>query len=394
MSQRLSIHARLFGLALCGSLVACTSVNTMLEGDKVDYKSSASRSVSLDVPPDLTQLSRDTRYQSGSGAISASAMQAPPGVALAQAAASAPSSLAPNRLGEVRLERAGSQRWLVTQQTPEQLWPQLLAFWQERGFKLETEQRETGLMETNWNENRAKLPQDLIRRTIGRVFDSVYDTGERDLFRTRLERGADGTEIYISHRGMVEVVSGGALKDSTVWQPRPADPELEALMLSRLMAKLGGKQEQEKLAAAAATSAAALPQAGAATPVASRARLLGGAPGSGLQIDDAFDRAWRRVGLALDRSGFTVEDRDRAQGLYYVRYVDPAQGSGKSEAGFFSKLFGGGKQTTPGSLARYRIAVKGQPESTTLVTVQNSQGAPETSDAAQRILELLVTDLR
>ncbi len=396
MSPRFPFPVRLLPVALSAGLAACTTLTSTLEGDTVDYKSTSARSVSLEVPPDLTQLSRDTRFQPSSGTISASTLQAPATVAAAPGATAGAGSVAPSQVGAVRIERAGTQRWLVAQQTPEQLWPQLQAFWQERGFQLETEQRDTGLMETNWNENRAKLPQDFIRRTIGRVFENAYDTGERDRFRTRLERGASGgTEIYISHRGMVEVVTGGALKEGTVWQPRPADPELEALMLTRLMAKLGGKEEQDKAATAATAAAAATPTISAATAApATRARLLGGAPGSGLQIDDSFERAWRRVGLALDRSGFTVEDRDRAQGLYYVRYVDPAQAT-KSAPGFFSKLFGGGKDASQGSLARYRIAVTGQqPASTTLVTVQNSQGAPETSDAAQRILELLVTDLK
>jgi outer membrane protein assembly factor BamC len=389
-------------LSLAAALGACSSINKTLEGDKVDYKSSGAKSVSLEVPPDLTQLSRDSRYQPSGGSISAAALQTPlPGTAAttgapaagtpaptAPAAGTTSTSLAPMAVGDVKLVRAGSQRWLLTQQTPEQLWPQLQAFWGERGFQLDVEQKDTGLMETNWNENRAKLPQDIIRSTIGRVFDSVYDTGERDRFRTRLERSPEGgTEIYISHRGMVEVYTSER-KDSTVWQPRPADPELEAIMLSRLMLKLGAKEEQAKAVEAAAAAPLVAASGVDAKP---RARLIAGPPGSGLQVDDGFDRAWRRVGLALDRSGFTVEDRDRAQGLYFVRYVEKA--GNKSEPGFFGKLFGGGKDTAQNALARYRIALKSQADST-MVTVLNNQGAAETSDAAQRILELLATDLK
>jgi outer membrane protein assembly factor BamC len=394
---------RPLGLALLAtvSLGACTSINKSLEGDKVDYKSSASKSVSLEVPPDLSQLSRDSRYTPTGGSISAAALQTPaaPGVAVpagtaasgaVPAAATAP-ALAPSTYGDVQLVRAGSQRWLLTKQTPEQLWPQLQAFWGERGFQLDVEQKEVGLMETNWNENRAKLPQDFIRRSIGQVFEGLYDTGERDRFRTRLERGVDGgTEIYISHRGMVEVYTDER-KGSTIWQPRPADAELEAVMLSRLMLKLGAKEEQAKAVEAAAAKVAIAPTA---TPPASRARLLSGDTGAGLQVDDGFDRAWRRVGLALDRGGFTVEDRDRAQGLYFVRYVEPGSEEAK-EPGFFSKLFSSDKDKAAqaNALARYRIALKSQAETTT-VTVLNNQGSAETGPAAKRILERLVTDLR
>ncbi|MBA3591592.1 outer membrane protein assembly factor BamC [Methylibium sp.] len=381
--MRRSPFFKLLPLALVAGLAACSSINKTLEGDKVDYRTTGSKTVSLEVPPDLSQLQRDSRFQSTDGTISASTIQAP------AAAASAPvvAAVAPAVTGEVRIERAGSQRWLSTRQSPEQLWPQLLAFWQERGFSVELEQPATGVMETNWAENRANLPQDFIRRTIGRVFDSAYETGERDRFRTRLERAPDGgTEVYISHRGMVEVYTSER-RDSTAWQPRPADPGLEAQMLSRLMQNLGGEEERVRTAAAAASA----PPAAVAS---ARARLIDGAPGSGLQVDDGFDRAWRRVGLALDRSGFTVEDRDRTQGLYYVRYVDPVK-SKQPEPGFFGKLFGGGKdEGASNALARYRIAVKGQQAESTLVTVQTNQGAPETGDAAQRILQLLVADLR
>ena len=372
--------------AVLASLAACSSINTALEGDKVDYKSTGSKSVTLEVPPDLSQLSRDSRYQpTADGTISASTVQAPraPG-----AAASAPgtSAVAPNVVGDFRLERAGSQRWLVTKQAPEQLWPQLQAFWQERGFALEIEQRDAGVMETDWVENRAKIPQDFIRNTIGKLFDGMYDSGERDRYRTRLERAPDGsTEIYISHRGMVEVYTQSAREGTTSWQARPPEPELEALMLSKLMVKLGGQEEQAKAMASAVAGAPGAPT-GITAP---RARMVSGSPGA-LQVDDGFDRAWRRVGLALDRSGFTVEDRDRAQGLYFVRYVDPKKGD-KGEAGFFGKLFG--KDESASNLSRYRISLKGQADST-LVTVLDNQGAPETGDAAQHILERLATDLR
>ncbi|MET0209188.1 MAG: outer membrane protein assembly factor BamC [Burkholderiaceae bacterium] len=378
-------------------LGACSSINNTLQGDKVDYKTSASKSVSLEVPPDLTQLSRDSRYQPTGGSISAAALQTPaaPGVMTAAVpgapAASAATPVAPATYGDVQLVRAGAQRWITTKQTPEQLWPQLQTFWAERGFALDVEQKEVGVMETNWNENRAKLPQDFIRNTIGKVLDSLYDTSERDRFRTRIERGADGgSEIYISHRGMVEVYTDER-KGSTSWQPRPSDPELEAIMLSRLMLKLGAKEEQAKAAEAAATVAAAAPTA--VTPAAARARMLNTDQGAGLQVDDGFDRAWRRVGLALDRGGFTVEDRDRAQGLYFVRYVEPGSEDAK-EPNFLSRLFSSGKdKDKANALARYRIALKSQADTTT-VTVLNNQGATETGPAAKRILERLVTDLR
>ena len=121
-------------------------------------------------------------------------------------------------------------------------------------------------------------------------------------------------------------------------------------------------------------------------------RVLEGRPAATLEVDDAFDRAWRRVGLALDRSGFTVEDRDRTQGVYYVRYVDP-KFAGKEEPGFISKMFSFGKKQDTASLERYRVTVKGEGEKS-VVSVLDAKGAPENGTTGQRIVTLLAEDLK
>lgn len=375
---RVPLRSLATGTALLCTLTACSSLDSVVSGDKVDYRSSAkTKPTPLEVPPDLTQLAVDPRYAPQAGAISAAALQSP------SAAASAPvtNAVAPTTLGDVRLERLGNVRYLSTALPPDQLWPQLQEFWKERGLALVVDQPDVGVMETDWAENRARLSDDFIRRTIGRVFDSFYDTGERDKFRTRVERSERGTDIYITHRGMEEVYTS-QLKDSTTWKPRGSDPLLEGEMLSRLMVKLGAKTEAAK-AAVAQSSAAAAPVAPA------RARVLTDRPAATLQLDESFDRAWRRVGLALDRSGFTVEDRDRAQGLYFVRYVDPAQ-AGKEEPGFFAKLFTNDKLSGP---IRYRVNVKAEGDVST-VSVYDAKGQPENGDAGQRIVKLLVDDLK
>lgn len=363
-------------LALACALSACSSVSDFLQGDRLDYRSQAGKTSPLEVPPDLSQLARDSRYQPQVGSVSASSLQgAAPAVGVAAAA------VAPQAVGDLRIERAGNERWLVTNLTPDQLWPQLIAFWQERGFTLAMQNAESGVMETDWAENRAKIPQDIIRNTIGKVLDGLYSTGERDRFRTRVERTPAGSEIYISHKRLEEVFVSPQ-RDQTMWTARPADPQLEAEFLSRLMVKLGAKEEVARRVVATPS-----------TPQQARARLLG-AQAAALQVDEPFDRAWRRVGLALDRSGFTVEDRDRAGGLYFVRYIDPKTIQ-QDDDGFMSKLRGwfGASKDSAGTANRYRISVKAQGDNTT-VSVLNSQGAPETGEVGQRIIALLVEDLK
>jgi outer membrane protein assembly factor BamC len=364
--------------AVLASLVLLAGCTTTFDStnDKVDYKGAAAKTKPLEVPPDLSQLARDSRYQPQGGVVSASGTGAAPAVA-----GSPTPAVALNAQGQMRIERDGQQRWLVVPLPPEQLWPQLRPFWEQNGFTVATEHAQAGVLETGWNENRAKLPQDFIRSTIGRVLGGLYDTGERDSYRTRLERTASGTEVYIAHRGAEEVYADER-RESTTWRSRPSDPQLEAEMLAKLMVSLSSRDpvKDTTTARAAVTGAPEGP---------ARARLAAG--GSALEIDDPFDRAWRRVGLALDRSGFTVEDRDRNLGVYYVRYVDP-RSAGKEEPGFWARLFG--DNTNPLAAVRYRILVKGNGSDKSLLAVLTSAGTADVGENGQRIASLLVNELR
>ncbi len=350
----------------CLGLALILSACSVLDSDKIDYKS-ATKATPLDVPPDLTQLARETRYLVPGASVTASSQAVnQTGQALTTAAAV---------LGDVRIERAGNQRWLVVGRPADALWQPVNDFWKENGFVFTLEQPNLGIMETDWAENRAKIPQDFIRNALGKVLDSLYSSGERDKFRTRLERNPNGgTDIFISHRGMIENYTDSQ-KSTIGWQPRAADPELETEFLRRLMVKLGATQEQAK---------AVIPK----EPVkkSSRAATANGQPV--LEVDADFDRAWRRVGLSLDRTNFTIEDRDRNKGLYFVRYVEPS--ADKGEPNFFSKLFGPKADLTP---LKLRIAIVSQGAIST-VSVQNAAGSPDNSPNAQRILKALADDLQ
>jgi outer membrane protein assembly factor BamC len=356
---------KLSALSAAVLLSACS----VLQSDKVDYRSTV-KATSLDIPPDLTQLSKDTRYTMVDGAVSASS-----GNKTAANPGTKPAIAAPV-VGDIRIERSGNQRWLVVKRPADKLWGQLKDFWQDNGFILIVNQSDTGIMETDWAENRANIPQDFIRSTIGKLLDSVYSTGERDKYRTRVETNTAGeTEIYISHRGMQEVnVKDGT---GTVWQPRAADPELEAEFLRKLMVRLGASPTQ-----ADAIVATTPPAKQVAT-----VSIVNGQPK--VTISEEIDRAWRRVGLALDRTGFTVEDRDRKQGLYFVRYVAP--NPEMKDQGFFGRMFS--STPKPNEAAKFQISVKSQGDST-VVSVLDAKGAPDSSASAQKIVKVIADDIK
>jgi outer membrane protein assembly factor BamC len=385
MSLRNKLRTAALGLlclALGAMLAACGSF--AIEGKKVDYKS-ANKLPPLEVPPDLTRPSGDDRFVVPDINPKSTATYSEYNRERAgqQKVSTGQSSVLP-QTSEARIERDGSQRWLVVKGAPGDVWPVVKDFWQETGFIVNVEVPEGGVMETDWAENRARVSDaGWARSILGKFMDMVYSTGARDKFRTRLERGTEPgtTEIYISHRGMEEVYVDPQ-QEKTMWQPRPSDPGLEAEMLGRLLTRFGVDQTRAKSQVA---SASTVPQ---------RATLSKSADGTRtLALDEQFDRAWRRVGLALDRVGFTVEDRDRSKGLYYVRYIDPQIDNTAPEKGsWFSRLKFWGNDK-PKQLEQFRIEVKDSTQGCQ-VTVFSKDGAQESPETAGKILTLLFEQLK
>ena len=356
------------------ALTACSSFSSMTASDKVDYKKSGDvRGPNLALPPDLITAQADRRYVVQDGTATMSEYN--------QAVKKSSQTRANVLTGipGMKIERDGDRRWLVVDRSATELYPQVKDFWQENGFLLVIDSPSTGIMETDWAENRAKIPQDIIRRTLGRVLDSVYDSGERDKFRTRLEvQKPDVTEIYITHKGAIEtpVKDGSGAMITTQWMVRPTDPELEVIFLTRLMERLGMTQEQAKAQVAAITTAPKTP----------RAKLVEEGATTRIEMSSSFDRAWRDVGLALDRSNFTVEDRDRSRGIYFVRYVNPKElGDGRS---WFGRTFG--KSNDADKKAKlFRVVILVRGENQVVILVQDSEGKPENTATGNQLLTTL-----
>jgi outer membrane protein assembly factor BamC len=361
--------------------VGCS--RTVLPTKKVDYKS-ATQAAPLEVPPDLPAPATSDRYT----------LPEAPGRTIATY--SEYSQDKPNRVQVqqgvlpayegAHIARAGTQRWLVVSANPEAVWPVLREFWQEQGFIIAADNPQLGIMETDWAENRAKIPQSLVRDVLGKVLDQAYSTPELDRFKTRVERGTQPniTEIYVTHRGAYEMYVADANLRQTgkvQWQPRQPDPNLEAEMLSRLMVRFG---TPESVAAAEVKQ----------TKLEPRASLAKGANGQPvLMLKDDFDRAWRRVGLSLDRLGFSVQDRNREEGMYFVRYLSPPAPS-KEDSSFMSKLaFWRSDEDKAAKAGDYRVKVTSIGTGTE-VKVLGADGKPEVSEAANQMLAVLQEDLR
>jgi len=359
-------------------LAGCSEIKQFTgQEESVDYKSAKPVGNTLSIPPDLTQAASDPRYKAPvTGATTYSQFQQQ-GQAQSQVAQPQTSNVLPTRT-DMHVERDGNVRWLVVDRPPEQLFPKVVDFWSETGFTVATNDPKAGLIETAWAENRAKIPESWLRQALGSLLDSAYDSGEREKFRTRIERVGNHTEIYVSHDQMIEKRVGDQGMQ-TNWAPGKEDPGLNAAMLARMMVYLGTSVDRAKQLVASAENS---PQRPTVRDVTSN--------GASLEIAEPFDRAWRRVGLALDSGGFSVDDRDRSKGEFFLRYVDTDTGLINDQPGFFGRLFHGDKRT---SAAQYRLKLDGGSGDHTEVSVLDQNGQRDNGVTAQRLLRLLADKL-
>jgi outer membrane protein assembly factor BamC len=356
------------------ALTGCETTTSI--GKKIDYKS-VSSTPSLEIPPDLKSPQYDDRYNvsTASGLAARDATRPKTGEQIAQ-----------NQIADAKIVKEGNARWLHVRATPEQAWNITRQFWLDNGFVLASELPSFGIMETDWAENRAEMPPDFLRSTIGKYADLFYTTYKREKFHSRVERGTEqGTvDIYVSSRVMEQVPTAKIDNSSPAafaWAVLPPNPGLDAEWLARLMVRFGIPETQ-------ATEAVRTAGPGGVAP--DRAQLQKAPDGvNQLVLDDSFDRAWRRVGLALDRIGFTVVDRDRSKGQYFVRYSDP-EAAAKDEGVLSKLMFWKNKDEKP---EQYRITIA-QADPRSVVTVQDPTGSPDKSVNGEKILTLLKDQLK
>ncbi len=363
-------------LAGCGAL---PSMDEVLPDRKVEYKKAKDAGTNLEIPPDLTKSTiNDQLVIPGSSGAEATTLSGQLERERIQGRVATRTSVLP-KIEQIEVMRDGNQRWLRIQATPEDVWYKTIAFWQENGILLAQQDPTVGVMVTDWLENRADIKNDFITDKIRSVFEGAYSAATRDQYRLRIEQGTTSgiTELYLTHRGMEEkyILDGGGDTERTVWNPRPTDHGLEAEMLRRLMNYMGVADQQTRRS---------LAQGGAAQ---ARSRLVRNGDEVLLLLDEEVNRAWRLTGVALDRVGFAVEDRDRSKRIYYVRYNDPLKEA--EEPGLLDKLaFWRDNDKDIDKENQYQVGLDAD-GSGTRVVVRNRQGVQENSETALRILTLL-----
>ena len=351
-------------LLLVLSITACSS---MTSGRKVDYKSAASRDT-LEVPPDLTRLPSG---QLGSGVTTYSGYAAGQNVKPSGGVSVLPT------FSKVRLERDGNQRWLVVSGKADQVWPQLREFIFGVGLSIARENRATGVIETDWAENKAGMSSG---GWFAKAFSIFRDTGVRDRYRVRVEEGTQRgtTRVYLSHQGLIEVVAsgGGDQIVQTVWQPREPDTELEAEMLRLLMVHLGVEDAKARSMLTAGIGRA-------------RASLEFDADDvPQLRTTDPFSSAWRRVGKALDRMGVEVTSKDQNKGIYAIAVTRDEDKDKKP--GFFARMMG----KTEIAPTPYRLKIVSRTQGTEIQLLDSKKDQPVTTPDSKVFVKALHEALR
>ena len=359
-----STLTHLFLFVVLVALAACST-----GGSKAGYDTGHShRGKSLEVPPEL-ELPRKNETLSV------------PVVNDGTAAGRSP--VADRRLlpatPQGRLVQEGDIRYLLINKPLTDVWRDAQEFFRTLGFKIASQAPAIGVFQTDWQENHLYQSSGWFSRLINKVTSADV----MDRFRVRLERvegEPNQTRVYLTYQGVEQVVvneDSSSDLDETRWQLRPPDPEREAEMMLRFLVYLGMSEEAAKQATTAARDE---PRA--------EMRETDGVPV--LLVKENFARTWRRVGLALDRLGLVVDDRDRSKGLYFVRLGEDFIAHRIAKQGFFDRLFKGEKDLAD---KRYIIRLDERGD-VTVVVPHDGEGNPEQGEIGKLLIKLLHEQLR
>ena len=412
-----------FVLPLFLVLYGCDSIPFVDQVTQPDYKATG-RSRPLEVPPDLTSATTNDTYAIP-GSTSYSNFKN------GQQQDNGQSKILPNPEG-IKIVKAGAQKWLVVNAPAEKIWPVLRDFWLDMGFAVKKENPETGVIETEWLDQSAlKLDQKKgALDTFDAWMDKLSGTANKKKFRTRLDRGMqEGTsEIYVSHRSVdsnieddkdrkatsIGVIENGYKQDSEKGKSlNTFEDELDAEILRRLVIKLGMNDKKAK-----EIISAPIDQKRAEIKKDKEENTF-------IEIQDSFDRAWRRVGLALDIIGFVIEDKDRSNGIYFVKYTDadiddtPKKKKGVLDSLMFwsdddkkdkqdkdtiqnkdkpltekLKFWGGSDKEKTNPEKQYRIKIVSVENGASQVVIEYQDGKRNNSSTANRIISLLYDQLK
>ncbi|NND90262.1 MAG: outer membrane protein assembly factor BamC [Granulosicoccus sp.] len=265
-------------LAGCGSFSSPNSPD-------VRYDNNAEQARSLQIPPDLTDISNAEQFVlpgTNGGPVSRN-------------------TLLP-QFSTVTFERAGQQSWLALDSPPEAVWPQLLAFMKKEKYLIDRTEPAAGLIVTQWRAASAIARGNLLQNLIG---------GDEEYTRIafRLERNGSGSRLFARSQAASEKVATAAGTTPFSWPARSHDPEATSELLSRLLVFLGMEEQKAR----------GIVNEDQAHMVTDNALVITTGSGSQLIVYRGFQPSFNAVLAALGRLDYAITSSDDGVGRIEFR---------------------------------------------------------------------------
>lgn len=340
-------HSKIFlalVLVILGGCNVLPSMDDVLPDKRTEYKKSDSLP-ELEVPPDLTSQTINDSMAIPSEQATLSQMQR-------QRVA-----------GETPVAAAPDEQWVSVRQPRADLWPGLRAYFEKKGYPVEVDDAELGVLETGWGSSISA--ERGVQRLKFRIFSEPGATPEV-------------TVLFISSQRQSQVKGEG---DAAQWVDMEADARADRLVAGELNQLFNGAT-----ATAAAAPAAAVPATPAAAPAPKRPAAELSDAGEGrilLALPDEYSVAWPRTDKALQRGGFFVEGKDEAKGVFQISYFKAPE---QEQKGWLSKMKFWEDDGSEGQ--SFQVSLTGVGKKTEII-VMNEDGEWDSGEDARRILTII-----
>jgi len=291
---------------------------------KINYYSDKSVT-SLEVPPDLTQPSYENSFRLSELVTDVESNT----INLTNKEIEKKEEKVFVTPADIKVKKSGNRRWLIVNKKPQVVWDLSRQFLKENGFVIKKSNKKTGIMETDFLENKPKIPSKslgVIRSFLEEIDNVSYTLPIVDSYKVRIEPLDSGnkSEVHLSIFSMAEVISGTGKDETTFWQASEKNYALETEMLYSLMLYLGGDSANARERIVNAQEEGKI-----------TVSLDDGLNGyAKLQFRLNMIDAWDNISWALSDLNVILEDKDIKEKTFYIRVART------SDKGIMSKIFG------------------------------------------------------
>ncbi len=261
----------------------------------------------------------------------------------------------------VRVQALDGESWIVMELSTGQAWPRVRAFFEGNRLPLQQVDGQAGVLETNW-------------------LTSKTDPSVVERYQIAVQPGVQPAtaEIHVQQKASSRDDMETIVLD---WDTVSDASERERWMVMELANYL----VQDSSSASVSLLAQGISEA-------SRVKVVeeAGMPAF-IELQLGFDRAWAAMTLALKKTQFEVDDRNRSQGRYFMTYK-PVASEEDGQSGFWSSLFGGDAEQIKHFGTTFQLVLRQLNKDTvTIELVPEQAGFPE--EDRRTLLDILKSNI-